>query len=268
MGTKWQAGVARFFIRTVGSLSDGVRMSFQHGFISGKMLDYIYANKPSGRWGIGILVDKIYLSHPGWKAIRQRKASLEAYLEEAITKVDGQKAPVKIIDVASGPAQYMVDVAGRVQGKALSILCRDYDAQWVEEGRIKARRAGLSCISFSQGDAFDRESFLPLMGQYDIAVVSGFYDWITDDELVKKSMGIIRDVLKPGGYFVFTNQSGHFDLKFVEDVFVDFNKNPLKMKTRSNEQVRQWLAGLGFDVLKCVSDGKGFYSVFLAQRST
>jgi SAM-dependent methyltransferase len=241
-------------------------MSFKYGFISGKMLDYIYANKPSGSWGIGILLDKIFLSHPGWQVIRRRKENLEDQLEQAINKKLKVQKAVSIIDVASGPAQYIIDVLQKFKGAGISVLCRDFDERWVDEGKQKALAADLPNIKFEQADAFEPGDFKYLKENFDIAVSSGFYDWINDDELIKKSMRIIRDVLKPGGLFVFSNQSGHVDLKMVEEIFVDFNKNPLRMKVSPATLMNQWAMEAGFDVIRTVSDAYGHYSVSLAVR--
>ncbi len=254
----------KFIVRTIGMTSNGIRMSFRYGFISGKMLDYIYANKPSGKFIIGKWIDRSYLSHPGWEAIRTRKDNLIALLKEAVDLTLKKRDTASLIDVASGPAQYIIDVLKSYEGKAVDAFCSDYDQKWVSEGRQKAIDAGLKNITFAQGDAFSEGGFKSFFGSKDVAVSSGFYDWIVDDQLVRKSMKIIFDVLRPGGYFVFTNQSGHVDLEMVEKIFVDFNKEPLRMTVRPAEQMNQWAKEAGFTIMKTVSDDKKYYSVTLA----
>ncbi|HOY10511.1 MAG TPA: class I SAM-dependent methyltransferase family protein [Candidatus Omnitrophota bacterium] len=256
----------KFLVRTIGRTSDGIQMSFKYGFISGKMLDYIYANKPAGKFLIGKWIDRMYLSHPGWKVIRERKDNLVRALTRAIDlTLKGQKS-VHILDVASGPAQYIIDVLQRFPADTVAAVCRDYDPKWVEEGTRKAAAAGLTNISFEQGDAFEADSFKEMTGTQDVVVSSGFYDWIVDDALVKKSMKIIYDVLRPGGYFVFTNQSGHVDLDMVEKIFIDFNKDPLRMKTRPEKLINGWAQDIGFEIVDTAADQKEYYSVTLALK--
>src|SRR5262245_38481902 len=104
----------RLLLRTVGRSSDGVRMSFDHGLTSGTMLDYVYRNRPSGRGPLGRAIDRAFLESPGWQAVRERRANLEALLTEAIAAIRRQGRPVSLLDVASGPAAYVLAVLERV----------------------------------------------------------------------------------------------------------------------------------------------------------
>src|SRR5262249_26770527 len=63
----------RTLLKTVGNLSDGIRLGNRHGFDSGVMLDYVYKNQAGGRLLIGRLMDRIYLNAIGWRGIRLRR---------------------------------------------------------------------------------------------------------------------------------------------------------------------------------------------------
>jgi len=258
--------IIKYLVKTIGMTSTGIRMSFEYGFTSGKMLDYIYANKASGKYGIGILVDRMYLSHRGWRVIRQRKQHLEQLLEEAIAKVQKDTQEIRLLDIASGPARYVMDVLKRHTEKSIQALCRDYDTRWVQEGNEKASAAGLENLVFEQADAFDENSYASLTQAEDIIISSGFYDWITDDVQVRKTMILIYQSLKKGGYFVFTNQSGHVNMEMVSQTFVDFNQQPLQMTVRSAEQVNGWAQEAGFQIIRTLADKWGYYSVTLALK--
>jgi SAM-dependent methyltransferase len=258
--------IIKGLVKTVGMTSTGIRMSFEYGFTSGKTLDYIYANKASGKYGIGILLDRMYLSHRGWRVIRQRKQNLETLMQEALNRLAENEKPFQIMDIASGPGRYMLDVAGRNRDKNLRILCRDFDPRWVEEGNQKARSEGLENVTFEQADAFDEKSYEPLRRSQDLVIASGFYDWITEDAKVRKSMALVFGAVRDGGYFVFTNQSGHVDMEMVTRIFVDFNQQPLQMTVRSAEQMNGWTQEAGFQVIRTLSDKWGYYSVTLAVK--
>ena len=47
----------------------GYCIAFEHGFTSGMMLEYIYRNQPEGSFLVGKLIDRIYLSHEGWRSL-------------------------------------------------------------------------------------------------------------------------------------------------------------------------------------------------------
>ena len=255
----------KLLVNTVGQTSNGLRLCTNHGFTSGKMLDYIYLNEPSGKYIIGKLIDRIFIRHAGWEAIRTRKTNLVNLLNKAIDLTLREKEEVNILDVAAGPARYILDSLTGFDNR-VSAVCRDIDERWLEEGQKNAFISGLTNIKFEKGDALDTESFKSLNIKQDIIVSSGFYDWIVDDELVKKSMQIIYENLKPGGYFVFTNQSGHIDLNMAQEVFSDFNGEPLRMTTRKAQLMNDWTKELGFTIIETRQDKAGYYSVTLARK--
>ena len=74
----------RLLITTLGRLSKGINMCFEHGLTAGYTLEYIYQNKAHGHLLLGKWIDRIYLDDIGWKAIRQRKDNLRNALIRAI----------------------------------------------------------------------------------------------------------------------------------------------------------------------------------------
>lgn len=262
---KLQIQVIKTLINTIGQTSNGLKLCTDYGFTSGKMLDYIYQNKPSGKYFIGKILDRMFIRHIGWEVIRTRKNNLVNLLETAIILTLKQKKDVFIVDVASGPAQYILETMNKFKTEKVSAVCRDIDSRWLQEGEKKAESLGLKNIEFKSGDALNPECF-KFSDMPNIMVSSGFYDWITDDELVKRSMQIIYNKLPKGGYFIFTNQSGHVDLELVANVFEDFNHNPLKMKIRDAQEINSWAKKIGFNIIETKSDKLGYYSVTLAQK--
>lgn len=253
-------------VNTIGQTSNGLQLCTKYGFTSGKMLDYIYQNEPSGKYFIGKLIDSIFIRHVGWEVIRTRKNNLSSALKTAIVFLLTDKQDVFVVDVASGPAKYILDTMDNFRNENVSAICRDIDKRWLEEGKINADLLNLDNIEFLLGNALEDSSFKELEKVPNIMVSSGFYDWITDDETVKKSMQLIYNNLSDGGYFVFTNQSGHVDLEMVSKVFNDFNNNPLEMKIRSAELINGWAKEIGFKIVETKSDKQGYYSVTLAQK--
>ena len=150
MLTKW-------FVRQVGKLSDGMSLCFKEGLTSGKMLDYVYRNTPSGKTFLGKQLDKAFLNHPGWVAIRFRRLNLESLLTEALQEKTGV---VRLIDIASGPADYILSVLEKSGNGRIEAICQDLDARWLEEGRQNAATRGIKNITFRIGNAFDTKSLV------------------------------------------------------------------------------------------------------------
>jgi SAM-dependent methyltransferase len=253
-------------MKTIGKLSDGIRLCYQEGLTSGKMLDYVYKNQPSGKWGVGRLMDKRFLDDPGWAAVRTRRKNLETLIMKAIGALKGQKRAVSLVDIASGPGAYIMSVLEQAGEDGITARCRDFEKRWVDEGNRTARMRNLKNIRFEQGDAFDREGFLALEPRPNLAVASGFYDWFNEDEKVKRSIRIVFDTLERGGYFVLSNQCGHPNLEFTEQVFTDFTKNPLRMTMRPKETIHSFLSEAGFEAQETLQDDKQYYSVTLAKK--
>ncbi len=264
---KLQLAVMKVLLRTLGRTSDGIRIAFEHGLISGVMLEYVYRNQAGGSWLIGKWIDRAYLDHLGWQVIRARKANLEGLLARAIEGVRDTVGEPRVLDVAAGPSRYLLEVLSRDGMEDVIAVARDVDEEALGKGRANAKQMGLDeRVRFEVGDALDRDSLATVQPAPNVVVSSGFYDWITEDDLIRKSMALIAERLPAGGYFVFTNQSGHSDLEMAEALFLDLKGQPLRMTTRPPATMNGWAEEAGFEVLATLSDEHGHYSATLARR--
>lgn len=264
--TKAKILITRLAVRTLGQSSDGIRIVTTKGLTSGVMLDYIYQNQPRGRFLVGRWIDRIYLSHPAWEDVRVRRANLVDYLVSTIMIQRGLNRVPVIADIAAGSARYILDVKSRSEMNDVEVICRDLDQEALEQGRRNALALGLVGIQFCMGDALSAESLAQIKPKPNVTVSSGFYDWITDDSLVQKSMALLFDILPPGGCFLFTNQVRHVNQEFVQGVFTDLRGQPLRMNMRPAQQVNRWAEAAGFKVVKTTGDEKVNFSVTLAQK--
>lgn len=263
-----KAQIARLGIRSIGRLSDGLRLCLDEGLTAGKTVDYVYRNKPSGRFWIGKKFDQWYLSHPDWAALRQRRANLERLLVDAVEDVRASGRPVEILDIASGPGLYILSVLEADGGSDLHAVCSDFEARWITEGAAEASRRGLTNVSYEEGDAFDRDRMLARKPRPNIIVASGFYDWFAEDDAVRESLGIVADVLEDGDLFVLTFQTSHPDLEFVSMVFEDHRHEPLRMKMRPFDHMSRLLGEVGFRVDRSLVDDQDYYSAVMARKTS
>ncbi len=86
-------GLQKLAMRTIGKLSNGIRLGWETGFDSGKSLDYVYEDKARGNTLLGKLMDRSYLDAVGWKGIRERGLNLEGCLKETIGKINYPGSP-------------------------------------------------------------------------------------------------------------------------------------------------------------------------------
>src|SRR5207237_10639977 len=86
--------------RTLGRLSEGVRVGLATGFESGSTLDYVYRNRAGGAALIGSLIDRNYLDSIGWRGIRVRKQHIEQAIGVASRRLRTAGRPVRIAAIA------------------------------------------------------------------------------------------------------------------------------------------------------------------------
>lgn len=89
-------------MKTVGKLSQGIRLGWESGFDSGVTLDYVYKNTQQGFSIIGRAIDRGYLESIGWKGIRQRRTNLQKILRDTVHTLRAAGKPIHIVDIAAG----------------------------------------------------------------------------------------------------------------------------------------------------------------------
>src|SRR5437879_9201516 len=135
---KWT--VMRGILSTVGRTSKGIRIGYKYGFDSGTMLDYVYVNQAQGNFGIGKLIDRLYLNAIGWQAIRARRALLKQMLHGEIERNRALGKATRLLDVAAGPGRYLQELLLECEPERgdLHILCRDLSIDGLAQGAKQA----------------------------------------------------------------------------------------------------------------------------------
>ena len=77
-------------MRTLGRLSEGMRLGADTGFDSGSTLDYVYRNRAAGTTPLGRLIDRNYLDSIGWRGIRVRKQHVECAIADAAQRLQAR----------------------------------------------------------------------------------------------------------------------------------------------------------------------------------
>jgi SAM-dependent methyltransferase len=235
----------RTLLKTVGNLSDGIRLGNRHGFDSGVMLDYVYKNQAGGRLLIGKLMDRIYLNAIGWRGIRLRKELVIQCLKGVVAEQLRRKTRIRFLDMACGGGEYDIEVLKDFPPHQVESELRDYKPENIAQVMKNAKACGLKHIRFKQADAFDADNY---RDRWDIIVASGFWEIIEDDRLVKGCLLNAARCLDPGGRLIFTIQPDHPQLELIARTLTSHTSKPWVMRLRSLPLIQSWMneAGLGY----------------------
>ena len=262
----WRYLPMRWALRSVGLLSEGIRLGWRTGFDSGTTLDYVYQNRPGGLTALGRLIDRAYLNSVGWRGIRQRRVHLESLLHEAIRRLHADGRRVHVVDIASGPGRYVLEVL-RSAPWTTSALLRDVRPQHIEAGRRLAETLGVRDVRYETADAFDRQSLAEIRPRPTIAVASGLYELFPENDRVLTSLRGLADALEPDGYLVYTNQPWHPQIEFIARVLRNSNGERWVMRRRTQEEMDALVRAAGFQKLQMEIDPWGIFTVSLARRA-
>jgi SAM-dependent methyltransferase len=254
------------FLKTVGRLSDGIRIGWRHGFDSGQSLDYVYRNRASGITPLGKLIDRFYLSAIGWRGIRIRKRNLEKLVRNAIARVRTESKPVRLLDIASGPGRYMLDILKSDGGADISALLRDHNEDGLAQGRALAAQMSLTNVTYAAGDAFDPDSLSTICPRPQVAVISGLFELFPDNALIQRSLQGLSSALAPGGYLVYTNQPWHPQIEMIARVLDNRDHQPWIMRRRTQAEMDELVRVAGFEKISMEIDRYGIFTVSLARR--
>lgn len=263
-----QWGFVSAVLRTLGKTSQGIRIGFQHGFDSGPMLDYIYQNQAKGLLIVGGILDRIFLNQIGWRGIRQRKVHLQQLLKELIQTRHARSQPVHVVDVASGPGRYLLEVVWKLGEKDLQVTLRDWDAAGLEQAASLVREFGLTNVQIQRGDAFNAEDLKRVTPPPQIVVVSGLWELFPDNNRITRSLKGIHALLEKEGHLVYTNQPTHPQLEMIARCLPNREGKPWVMRLRPQEEMDRLVAEAGFQHQKTLADRWGIFTVSVAQRQS
>jgi hypothetical protein len=248
-------------IKSIGRTSAGISLSLKTGMTSGETLEYIYDNRAQGKFFIGRLIDRLFLNVSDLKALRARKDNVKRYIIETLQT---SKRSLVVVDIAAGLARYLREALLQVNLKPAEFVLMDTDDSCATQAKNIFSQIGIN-VRYENKNAFD-ELFLRSLQPIDLLLAVGFYDWINDDDEVKKSIALVSSILSKDGFFVLTIQSKNSDLTLMRYAFTDFNNNPLCMKVRSLAQMSEWLTAAGFKVEHSSSDRNGHYHTIKAVK--
>jgi len=253
----------RFMLKNLGFMSDGMKKGLKYGFDSGVTLDYIYANKPSGKTKLGEMIDKNYLNSIGWKGIRQRKVNMISTLKEKIEALEKENKKIKILDIAGGPARYLIEICKQYPN--IQVLVQDYQEQNINEGKQLAKEFGIGNIAYKQADAFDKNTYSKDIFEPNIVVVSGVFELFSSNDLIKNAIEGITAVIEDEGYLVYTGQPWHPQLAQIANVLGNHRDKQWIMRRRSQYELDLLFNEYNFEKENMKIDDWGIFTVSSAK---
>lgn len=244
-------------IRTVGRLSEGIRLGLRTGFDSGTIVDYVYRNEARGTTPLGVLIDRVFLGHPVWDGVRARRELLIAHLGRALA----QYQQPTLFDVAAGPGSYLFSLP---RGGA-RYFAGDFSDAEVAAGQARARRESRPDITFARSDAFDPSTWP--VPQADILVASGFFDILVEDEEVERLLDAGTTGSHPGSRWVLTVMERHTDTTLLRETMDDLHGRPWRVTLRTAEDILGRAAPRGWEAELVERERNGFFAVVTMRRA-
>lgn len=259
----WYYGLWSLFLGTAGQLSDGIRTGFRYGFDSGMIMNYIYSNRPGGKFYIGKKLDEAFLGQITCRAFRAVKEIQKNMIMSFLAERKGGET--LIVDMASGEADYIYDVL-RQTGPEVRALLRDISANTLEESRKTAARLGLKDrVTFGLGDALDPESLRGMEGKPDLVIEAGLYGIIHDDALIRTHLAQLRDILNPGA-LLFNVQTYNPQIELIARALRNQEGGRCVWHLRSAEEVIGWAEEAGFRDARVSYDPYRIYAVVMMRN--
>ena len=261
-----QYGLQSLSMKTLGRLSHGIATGWRTGFDSGESLDAVYENQARGVSSLGRLIDRAYLDAVGWKGIRLRKVHLQNALEKALRAANAEGRPLRVVDIASGPGRYLLEMVEKLRPLNVEVLCRDRSATGLSAGRALAEKLGIKGVTYQEGDAFDPASLTAISPQPTIAVVSGLYELFPKNAPVRASLGGLHQLLPDGGWLIYTNQPWHPQVEMIARVLPNRDGEPWIMRRRTQAEMDELVRDAGFEKLGMEIDPWGIFTVSIARK--
>lgn len=202
---QWHLLPLYYLLLTSDLAREGIQNSGSPGFA-----DHLYANRPSGRYGIGRLVDALLLTLPSAKAFRARYLFAKQELHALIAARAPRADALDILTVPCGLAREMFEVAAELREthhphrQNVRWHGIDLDAEVIASVSRRAEQSDAS-MEFWTGDALVPATYRK---RYDMVLSTGFTEFLSDRQTID-FYRTVRRHLNRGGLFVTSGMRRH-----------------------------------------------------------
>lgn len=242
-------------LRTSDLAREGIEGSGSYRFA-----DHVYRGRPSGRYGVGTLLDALLLRLRPARSMRRRLHHARAgILDAAMRHPAGE--PFRVLSVPCGIARELVGAADvllavdpELRGRA-RFFGMDLDPRPLELSRMLA--AGRPGFRFLRGDALDRQAY-PV--DLDLIVSTGLAEFMADDPLIR-FYEICRGALREGGALVTSATRRDPRSDWIMRELAE-----LRARYREPDEAIRLLRLAGFDRVSARRDDVGLQTLLVAHR--
>ena len=171
-----------------------------------RFADHLYANRASGRGTLGWLIDRVLLSLPAARTMRQRCTEASAEMSRAFAghRAAGKAGAFRILTVPCGLPRDVRDFAARLEAREPGAAARieytglDLDADAIAAAQEFLAGSPVRLPRFVHADALDEASYPA--ASFDFIASTGLGEFLDDDRLAFLYANV-HSALAPGGVF-------------------------------------------------------------------
>ncbi len=244
-------------LRTSDLAREGIENSGSFRFA-----DHIYRGEPSGRYGVGTLLDSVLLRLRGARSMRSRFFHSQSEILSALDKLDADGDYHTVVSIPSGIARDLFQVAESLLDANPHLYERtrfigiDLDSAPLEISRDLTRDH--RNFSFVEGDALAAAT---LPSDVDVIVSLGLGEFLTDKKILTFYENC-HAALRPGGVFITSAMSRDRMSDYLARELAELHTN-----YRSASELRELLKSAGFDWVRTGHDKVGLQTLAVAGRT-
>lgn len=256
----------KWSLSRIGKISNGMAIGLKHGFDSGASLDYVYHNRPSGKFGFGKVMDKNYLEAIGWTGIRIRKQHLIQIIDQKIESLKKEGRKIKILDIAGGTGNYLFDIKAKYPDA--EIVINEFVKANIEIGEKIIQEKNLQNVRFTNFDCFDPETYKKIDFEPNITIVSGILELFGDNDMASKAIKGLISVSEKNAFIIYTGQPWHPQLKMIAYVLNNHQNKDWIMRRRSQKELDRMMAFNQVSKENMLIDDFGIFTVSSGKINT
>ena len=204
-------------------------------------------------------IDVWWLNIRNAQAVRNRLKIAKRELREAIVSVAKIQGRVRILSLAAGTAQGVIEVAAefKLRGVPIEIVLVDQDASALRYANELARRLGVEVRTVKGNALF----FQNEIGDFraDIVEMMGLIDYLKDLQVTRLFERIWRH-LKPKGYFFTCHVHPNTETYFMRHII------NWSMRYRTRDALEDLLIAGKFDAPRLITEPHGIHTIAVAQK--
>ncbi len=228
---------------------------------SGINIDYLYCGKPKGLFSVGQFIDRVLLHLPAVKATKTKKDIIIKIIHNEVANNVILEDTTRILDLASGPARYLVDFVNQFHYGIddVEVLCIDNDQKSVNFGKRIGKNMPIRFVKANIFKLGTLKRFSRKIGwKPSLILCTGFFE-LMNDEYVKELLEEIYDFISVEGLLLFTSQANNPSKKLMKRIGKRQNGLPWRMYFRDTNKLRKWLLDIGFRDVIVSLDSWGMY---------